>query len=268
VTQQNNSAISFPFKGIIWKLSLDASENLLVLEVRNEEDRSVNFSGLDVKNKMLLWQSASPENSWWMGLESAGDGKVYLHKYKDPQNPIHEGITVLDGKTGKEIWQDPKKTFLALSDGFVIASEGEDEDKKYLKLESKTGKAVQELDTKALFKARSNQKQNESLKNSFHFSAESPHFSKIAGFVKQITNMEPVTGMDYLEYEEQVVISFYLYAKEGLENYLLVIDEEGNIRFKECLGTHLKGIALDTFFVFGDLLIFVKEKKEIVIFKI
>jgi hypothetical protein len=266
VSQQNNSVISFPFKGILWKLSLDAPEKVLVLELRDEEERSVHFAGIDIKNKVLLWESQTIGETWWMGLEEAGGSKVYLHKYKDPQNPQHEGIIVLDIRTGKEIWQDAKRTFLALSEGFVIASEGEDEAKKYFKLEAKTGKAVQELDTKALFKAR--QKPSEGLQNSFHFSAESAHFSKIAGFVKQILNVEPVAGLDYLEYGEQVVISFYLYSKDGLENYLLVIDEEGAVKYKECIGTHLKGIALDTFFIFGDLLIFVKGKKELVIFKI
>jgi hypothetical protein len=267
VAQQNKSIISFPFKGIIWKLSLDISEKLLVLELRNEEDRSVNFAGVDLIKKSLVWQDVKVETSWWTGLEEAAEGRVYLHNYKDPQNPEHEGIIVLNGRNGKEIWRDSGKTFLALSEGYIVASEGNDDNRKYYKLDSKTGKPAGELDTKGLFKARSTKaRQSENLLNSFHFSFENAHFSKIAGFVKQIMDAEPVQALDYLEYGEQVIISFYLYTPEGLMNYLLVIDEEGAVKYKECIGTRLKGIAMDTFFIFEDLLIFVKEKKELVIF--
>jgi hypothetical protein len=45
------------------------------------------------------------------------------------------------------------------------------------------------------------------------------------------------------------------------------MDEEGEVKYKECIGKNLKGIALDTFFIFGDLLVFVKDKKELIIFK-
>jgi hypothetical protein len=267
---QNNSIVSFPFESLIWKISVDDQNNILVLELRNHDHRSVDFAGIDLKTNKILWQGVKLEETWWLGLDTCYNGRIYLHTYKDPQNPAHEGILALDSKTGKVAWKDIGKTFYHVSMEHLIVTEGDDDNRKYISLEAATGKAGREFILKEVFKIVSDKKEQESAKtrNPFHFSADHSYFPKISDFVKEITGEQPVIAADYMENGEQVIISFYLYSNEGLSNHLIVVDDEGVVIFRACMASHTKGIGFDTFFVFEKTLIFVKEKKELIFLKI
>jgi hypothetical protein len=54
----------------------------------------------------------------------------------------------------------------------------------------------------------------------------------------------------------------------GLANYLYGLSASGEILIKEKLGESLKGVGLDTFFIFSGHLIFVKSKNELISYKI
>jgi hypothetical protein len=267
---QNNSVLSFPFEGIVWKISADLRNEILLLELRDHEHRSVDFAAIDLKSCKVLWNGVRLEEAWWLGLDQSYDGRTYLHAYKDPQNPEHEGIIVLDTRTGRLVWKDISKTFYHVSEDHLIVTQGQEDARKYLKLDPADGRLIREISLKEVFKMASDKKEQESLKirNPFHFSSDHPYFSKITGFIGGITGEQPVIGADYMENGEQVIISFYLYNTEGLSNYLILVDEEGKVIFRECLGSHIKGIGFDTFFVFEKTLIFIKEKKELIFLNI
>ena len=267
---QNNSMVSFPFDSLIWKISVDTQSNILALELRDHDNRSVDFACIDLKTNKFLWHGVKPEETWWLGLDSCHNGKIYLHTYKDPQNPEHEGIICIEAKTGKVLWKDIEKTIYYVSSKHLIATKGNEDSRKYIELEPSTGKDVREFSLKEVFKIASDKKEQESKKvrNPFHFPAEHTYFSKISNFIKEITGEQPVIAADYMENGEQVIISFYLYNIEGLNNYLVVVDDAGLVTFRMCLASNIKGIGFDTFFVFEKNLIFVKEKKELIFLKI
>jgi hypothetical protein len=267
---QNKSMVSFPFESLVWKISVDVQHELLLLELRDHDHRSVNFAAIDHKAGKMLWNGIKLEETWWLGLDQCYDGRAYLHTYKDPQNPEHEGIIVLDTRTGRLIWKDTGKTFYHVSEDHLIATEGQEDARKYLRLDPAVGRLIEEISLKEVFKIASLKKDQEhgKIRNPFHFSSEHPYFTKITGFVGEITGEQPVIGADYMENDEQVIISFYLYSTEGLSNYLILVDEEGKVIFRECLGSHIKGIGFDTFFVFENTLIFIKEKKELIFLNI
>jgi outer membrane protein assembly factor BamB len=267
---QNNSMVSFPFESLIWKISVDAQNNILALELRNHDQRSVDFSAIDLQTNKILWQGVKFEETWWLGLDTCYNGRIYLHTYKDPQNPKHDGIVALDTKTGKVAWKDPGKTFYHVSAEHLIVTEGDDESRKYIGLDSSTGKATREFSLKEVFRIASDKKDQASdkIRNPFHFSADHSYFVRISDFVKEITGEQPVIAADYMENGEQVIISFYLYSTEGLSNHVIVVNDDGQVIFRTCLASHIKGIGFDTFFMFKKKLIFVKEKKELVFLKI
>ncbi|MFL5728884.1 MAG: DUF4905 domain-containing protein [Cytophagaceae bacterium] len=267
---QNNSMLSFPFGGLIWKISADSQRDVLVLELRSHEEHQVDFAAIDLKTNQLLWQGVKPEETWWLGMDTAFEGRVYLHTYKDPQNPEHEGIFVLDSRSGKLLWKDSARTFYHAGDDSLIVTEGNEDSRKYISLDPATGKVRGEYTLKDVFRIAAGKKEEEEgkIRNPYHFSAEHPYFSKITSFIKEITGEEAVVAADYLENGEQVIISFYLYSTEGLTNYVIVVDEEGRIAFRECMASRIKGIGFDTFFMFEQTLLFVKEKKELIFLKL
>ena len=73
--------------------------------------------------------------------------------------------------------------------------------------------------------------------------------------------------VEYVEYGSLIVISAFA-GEQNLANYLFVFNSAGELLLKETLGEQLKGIALDTFFILSGFLIFVKNKSELVIYKL
>ena len=65
------------------------------------------------------------------------------------------------------------------------------------------------------------------------------------------------------------LILMSVFVKEDeLANFLYGFSSDGELIFKETLGENLKGVGLDTFFIYSDHLIFVKNKKELTSYKI
>ena len=62
-------------------------------------------------------------------------------------------------------------------------------------------------------------------------------------------------------------MSVFLKDQE-LANYLYAFDAGGKLLLEEKLGENLKGVGLDTFFIFSRDLIFVKNKNELKSYKI
>jgi hypothetical protein len=54
----------------------------------------------------------------------------------------------------------------------------------------------------------------------------------------------------------------------GLANYLIVLTADGDVVMNEKAGENLKGIGIDTFFLLEGSLFFVKNKCELVRYKL
>ena len=99
------------------------------------------------------------------------------------------------------------------------------------------------------------------------YNEDSGHFRTMKFFLESRAGITPVSMVEYLEYHKFVIMSTYAEA-EGLANFLIVTDLEGNIVLKETLGSKLQGVGLDTFFIFDDKLFFVRNTSELVSYSI
>jgi hypothetical protein len=269
LSPQNKSVFYFPFKGLVWKLLVDQQSSLLVVELREEETRQVNFTSIDLESKKILWQDLQNKEKWWTGLDAVKNGIMVLHGYRDVQNPEHQGIYVFNSKTGKYLWENKDLTFVLLEEKRLVAYDPKQQERTYHLLDLKKGNTLGylgEMELKAELAAIREDKSY--LLNSNHYNTENKYFNKIAGFVASISDKKPEGPLDYLEYKGKILVSFYTKEGEKLVNYLLVVNEEGEILLLDQIGSEISGIGLDTFFLFKDLLIFIKNKKELVIFEL
>ena len=95
-----------------------------------------------------------------------------------------------------------------------------------------------------------------------------PSFQPI--FIRKIAQWDvifPVACIEYLEIKDLIIVSVFL-KDEGLANYLYAFDANGEVLIHEKLGEVLKGVALDTFFLYSGHLIYVKNKNELISYKI
>jgi len=91
----------------------------------------------------------------------------------------------------------------------------------------------------------------------------SPYFETVKKFVEQKLDSQPVHSIEYLENSDLIFISMYTQLESMMENWILVFNMSGELLLREKMGTALKGLGLETFFIWGGYLFFVKNKMEL-----
>lgn len=256
---------SFALKPYIWKIMVDEKEKVLVVEERDGEAHEVNFSAIDLKGKKLKWSGLKLEGEqWWMGLEAAKNGKVILHKFKESDSPEHIGLYVFNAENGKMLWSNEKLSFWGYLESGIAAIDPAEEERTYFILDENTGAEKSRLSDAEMMKNINKimrEKKNTKIINALHFNQEHEYFKKVSEYILSLTNRQAAGAIDYLEHKKFIIISYYIYSNNIFQNYLLVVDEDGKEYVHELLDTNLKAVGMDTFFVFEDQLVFIKNKK-------
>lgn len=237
---------------VIWKQQVDPVKKLLVLELRDPETRTVSFQCIQLINGEIYNPFTPEEEDWWIGIEQVQSGFALIHHYLHEEQPVRNGLDCYSIPEWKLKWQLPEAQFLEISNSTVNILDSN---------ESRTISLSTGEDIASEFGQT-----NTALNTQFpeQFPADHSHFKTVAQFLQERWGYQAVEGLEYLEHKALVLISYYLYTDQKLENYLLVMKDDGEVIFQDCLGTQLSGIALDTFFIYEEQLIFVKQKNEII----
>lgn len=102
----------------------------------------------------------------------------------------------------------------------------------------------------------------------FQYVAGEPEFKTVKDFLKTRLNIIPLLGAEYLEAIHFIFISYYFGNPGAFTNALACFTKAGELLWNEEIGTNLKGIGINTFFIAYDFLFFVKNKSELVTFRI
>ncbi|MBN8649801.1 MAG: DUF4905 domain-containing protein [Cytophagales bacterium] len=95
-----------------------------------------------------------------------------------------------------------------------------------------------------------------------------PEFETVQKFLQQQLRQMAFLGAEYLETESQIFISYYTGQPAVFTNVLACFGRDGKLHFTEEIGTNLKGMGVGTFFIETNTLFFVKNKTELVTFRI
>lgn len=91
------------------------------------------------------------------------------------------------------------------------------------------------------------------------------YYKTMAQFINQVSNHAPVEAVEYAELNGHVVLSYYYYAENLLNQAILVIDRNRQIVFSEPLANNLTGLTAVSFLISDKNLYFVKNKNEFVL---
>ena len=253
-----NFAYSFP--GIIWNMLVDDTQQRLYFEVRNAAEKKVAFSALNLQNNQWLWKDVSFEEPWWVSLGAVAGDIVLFTVYTDTNNPDKKSLIAYHAVQKQMIWWHNGFSLRLANARYVRGIDARFPGKETV-LDLLTGKPVQtdELDLE--------DSQNFPVIRPFQYEEGTGHFDTVSHFLKTRLSVEPVATIEYLEFEELIVMSVFLKDQE-LANYLYAFNTSGELLLEEKLGENLKGVGLDTFFVFSRNLMFVKNKTELKSYKI
>lgn len=261
---QNKSFDSFKLDGTVWKMLAHPSKPVLYIETRKAETRETGFVAIDIERRQVLWNKVQMEPSWWLGLEAVTEELVLLHAYTDIQNPEHKGIFAIDGNTGKKVWEHKEYTFAGFSKKQLLMYPSGRLEEGYSLADLKGGGVViagENVETDEL-------PAHVKISNAIQIYAEQANFFKVATFILQSVNKEAITMIDYLEYQDHLVLAFYTKQDDALINWLLLANREGKVLFCNEIENKLMRVGKDAFFIFFNHIVCIKNKSELLTYKI
>jgi hypothetical protein len=246
--------------GVIWKTLADPVHKRLYLEVRDLSRKQVSFSAVDLETATWLWKDVSFDERWWISLQAVFNNMLLLTIYTDTHNPDQKSVLAFDVTTQKTAWWKNNFTVTSVSAGQVWGVDTKFGAREVV-LSLTDG---QMLPQEALLLQ---EEQNLMITRPFQYQEGTTHFDSVRTFLNIKCEISPIITIEYCEYHSLILISAFT-GKNDLANYLFVFNSSGELMIKETLGEHLNGIALDTFFIFSGYLIFVKNKCELVSYKL
>lgn len=239
-------------------MKVAATLNTLVVEVRDSSKQEVRFSALDYRMHQFFWKDKLMEERWWINLCAVSGEIILFTLYTDTHNPDKKAVIACSLRDGEVIWWHNDFSVTSISSETVVGF-SEKFGRRELVLNLSTGKSVEmEVDAGEIVDVVIRPQQ---------YAQGHSYFETVKTFFNQKFNLSPTVALEYLEYDSLIFISCYFQENE-LANYLFIISADGNLLLKEKLDVHLKGIGLDTFFVLDGYVFFVKNKMELVSYKI
>ena len=149
---------------------------------------------------------------------------------------------------------------------------------KLLMANSKTLTFIEYLDKQNPNKYRCFNLNWDSLEREFVRELNSPHSKEIIPHiyehgsdyhktVSEFLGLELPLSCEYLEWNDKIIISYYIRSDNTFERYLLLL-ENGKKKWKVSQDTQMQGFSSGAFFVFNKDLIFIKNRNEVCIYRI
>jgi hypothetical protein len=243
----------------VWNLLVHPQRNIIFIETRHETLKQVQFSALDLSSNNFLWRDIVLEEPWWITMTDVSANTLLFTVFNDTNNPDKKSILAFDFEKQAVLWWRNNYAVSAVTPSDVI---GVDTTfgRKNVVLDLLTGQPGK--DQTVLPAAR-----NFSIQKPLQYYEDAGHFNTVKSFLESKLRIQPLSLIEYLEYRSLIVISCYL-NENGLANFLFVLTQGGELLFTEKLGEGLKGIGVDTFFIFSGYLIFVKNKSWLASYKV
>jgi len=252
---------SHRFQGTIWNTLAVETENRLVIEVREDVNFKVTFSLLDYAKGKLIWKDISLPESWWISLAAANKNTVLLNKFMNKGgNPDRKSLIALDANTATIRWEMEELSFYDWNESEIFGYRTKD-DLVQVRINLVTGQLVEEP-----WQPKPENVKPESPKPVF-YAEGTPHFETVKKFVAQ-ADYVITKGVEYLEFNDWIIVSVYVEESAKLANYLLVFSETGELVLTLKLGEKLGGLGSDTFFILSGCLFLVQNKTDLVAYRL
>lgn len=238
---------SIAFNGKIWNQRYNDSNKTLCIEERNEDEFITVFHTIPLDKPDQMHSFKSTLSDWWCGLEYLNDQYLIVHGYKEDQSIEKQGIAI-HTHNGELSFMDQELTFHSIVENTVIVT---NEQKELFPIRNGKITTIDEL-TKEM-----NDPIHSSVVSPIHYMEEDTYFTTVAQFLKQKYAIDAITGLDYLETGQSIIISFNTREDQKITNRLVILNKEGQEQFNTILNSNLSGIGFGTFYLIDDKLIYI-----------
>ncbi len=263
---------------IIWKL-LISPDGILAGEERDTELKTASLFALDVRSGKVLWRDVKLDEVWWFNSERATAENIYIQKFRKPDMPEPKGIIALDIHSGNQRWEQPDLSMLFETGGKVYGQREAMGRKEFFSLDSLTGEVLEAFGSgneniMSLQHLAENTAEDMHSSYSVAITPDDELFSAISGVLSDVLNVEELRGtIDFAEFDKYIIFSYHerILNDPGamlgniLRNHLKILDrEKGEIVYADEPNAETPYPVPENFFIHRGVLIYVKEKREII----
>jgi hypothetical protein len=268
-------AYSFSNKKQIWRLLVTDSDNL-VIETRDLKTKEVSFTCLDILTGKKVFKNFQHDEKIWLGIEDIYKDIIYFHKYAKPDMPGHKGIIAFDINSQDEIWNTQEFLYLFAHEDKIYAYKELFEGRRFFTLNYKTGKLTEDLGEsyELVNNLRNEAKQKKDYSNySFpeNFFRQDNSIPGISNAIFNFINKDDALGsIEYILKGSLLLFNCHKKIKEGnYTNLFFAIDIDSQKEItKFVLNSNVNSVVPDSFFIYKDMLLILKEKTELIVFQI
>ena len=236
-------------QGKVWNSFIDSSNELLIVETRNEESLKVIFYTIDLNSTKIISSYEHHENGWWLSLKYAFDGFFVLALLNE-DSPLSKGVIIIDSKRSTINWKNEDLSFLDGQRNQLMVKDATDECNRNLDIKNGQQIPFKEYDDKEITHPQ-------------RYIENTTYFEQTAVYIEQLTKDNARECIEYLETDRLIICSYYKYEETNQSNHLIISDIDGNLLKSFNIQGKKKGIAYDNFTLYKDTLIFAINNEAI-----
>ncbi len=262
------------FDATIWNIVPFLDRDRIVMEIRDATLHRVEFVLMDLVSKTLRPCLKGQKLTWWTSIIEAQGDVMVIQQFHDTENVDDKSILGMDMERDKLLWKYDKCDFVRIHEGKMICAYRTEEDTVYSTVDLVTGerKRIDKELTMSSGQQNTAPSKNNTIGYPLQYMEGHAYFDTVGTFLKDKVGQPAQGAIEYAEVahlevlDEGMIISYYVGEAHNLANFLIVLDSNGNIVLKELLDEKLKGIGLGTFFIMSGHLVYVRNKRELVIY--
>ena len=259
----------------LWRLLINENDNLII-ETRDVENREVFFNCIDINTGEAIFEQFQHEEKYWVGIEALTADKIIFHRFAKPDMPGHKDIIVFDIESQKVLWQTDEYSFLFVYKDKIYCFRQKFEGRDFYVLDINTGDLIEEPENDYM---KINMLKNEA-ENAVDYSvykfpevynADMIKNQSLKNIVHKYTLGSDIEGnIEYVAYGDLLMFNFHSRTEgNGIINKFICADIESGVEvFSEILNLKLNAFVPDSFFVYKNLLILLKEKDSVIVCKL
>lgn len=240
--------INQQFDATIWRMEIDETSDTIFIELRNDSEKQVSFSSINLNNGHLNFKGLVTPERWLTGIETAYNSVLLLHNYQSATAPAHRGLTAID-TDGNVLWTNFIYAFDHLTTRGPILYDTHIHPKKLFLINIKTGIAERIYEPNIL----------PELKNNIIF----PEILSPDALPHHILAFSVFgNSVHYLEYNNFRIVSLHTLHAGVLKQYLYILD--GTVKvYEDLLNSDIQKLQPEAFILHKNRLIYIKNKSEL-----
>ena len=254
---------------------LVSGNDKLVIETRDTESKEAFYHALDLTTGKKVFRDFQLDEKFWLGIEKIVDDTIIFHKYAKPDMPGHNGIIAVGINEKKILWQNDNAEFIAADNDRIYCARRSFGLTEFIALNIFTGEEVELLgrDEKVAERLKAHADKSEDYSDYVFpekFNAENTDKTVESTILAYTKDLDIAGDIEYSVSDDLLIANFHYGSdRQTLTNRLIAFDYSSK---KELLNVVLNSDAVmfvpDSFFIYKNSLILIKEKKEVFIYKI